>query len=89
MTLVGLLPPLCDNGSMLVDGGYSRWPYLQPGSYADLFTVDNLTVGGGRFAPPCAQLTNSRSLPCLPWVQAQFLPAMLLQFVLRRSFRGV
>ncbi|KAF8841901.1 patatin-domain-containing protein [Paxillus ammoniavirescens] len=22
MTLVGLLPPLCDNGSMLVDGGY-------------------------------------------------------------------
>lgn len=23
MTLVGLLPPLCDNGSMLVDGGYS------------------------------------------------------------------
>jgi lysophospholipid hydrolase len=24
MTLVGLLPPLCDNGSLLVDGGYSR-----------------------------------------------------------------
>lgn len=24
MTLVGLLPPLCDNGSMLVDGGYRR-----------------------------------------------------------------
>ncbi|KAF8899205.1 hypothetical protein BD779DRAFT_1607721 [Infundibulicybe gibba] len=23
MTLVGLLPPLCDNGSMLVDGGYT------------------------------------------------------------------
>lgn len=23
MTLVGLLPPLCDNGNMLVDGGYS------------------------------------------------------------------
>ncbi|KAI6048040.1 hypothetical protein EDC04DRAFT_2864170 [Pisolithus marmoratus] len=23
MTLVGLLPPLCDNGSMLVDGGYN------------------------------------------------------------------
>lgn len=22
MTLVGLLPPLCDNGNMLVDGGY-------------------------------------------------------------------
>jgi lysophospholipid hydrolase len=24
MTLVGMLPPLCDNGSMLVDGGYRR-----------------------------------------------------------------
>ncbi|KAL4067299.1 hypothetical protein V8B97DRAFT_1873882 [Scleroderma yunnanense] len=23
MTLIGLLPPLCDNGSMLVDGGYN------------------------------------------------------------------
>lgn len=22
MTLVGLLPPICDNGNMLVDGGY-------------------------------------------------------------------
>ena len=22
MSLVGLLPPLCDNGNMLVDGGY-------------------------------------------------------------------
>lgn len=26
MTLVGLLPPLCDNGSMLVDGGYGKLP---------------------------------------------------------------
>lgn len=25
MTLVGLLPPLCDNGSMLVDGGYREY----------------------------------------------------------------
>lgn len=25
MTLVGLLPPLCDNGSMLVDGGYGQF----------------------------------------------------------------
>jgi lysophospholipid hydrolase len=24
MTLVGLLPPLCDGGNMLVDGGYSE-----------------------------------------------------------------
>lgn len=26
MTLVGLLPPLCDNGNLLVDGGYSKLP---------------------------------------------------------------
>jgi len=25
MTLVGLLPPLCDNGSILVDGGYRMY----------------------------------------------------------------
>ena len=25
MTLAGLLPPLCDNGSMLVDGGYREF----------------------------------------------------------------
>jgi len=25
MTLVGLLPPLCDNGQLLVDGGYSKY----------------------------------------------------------------
>ena len=24
MTLIGLLPPLCENGNMLVDGGYSE-----------------------------------------------------------------
>ena len=24
MTLVGLLPPICDNGKMLVDGGYGK-----------------------------------------------------------------
>lgn len=24
MTLVGLLPPICDNGTMLVDGGYCK-----------------------------------------------------------------
>jgi lysophospholipid hydrolase len=28
ITLVGLLPPLCDNGSMLVDGGYSACHHL-------------------------------------------------------------
>ena len=26
MTLVGLLPPICDNGNMLVDGGYGASP---------------------------------------------------------------
>ena len=25
MTLVGLLPPICDNGNMLVDGGYREY----------------------------------------------------------------
>lgn len=30
MTLVGLLPPLCDNGSLLVDGGYSKSPQAVP-----------------------------------------------------------
>lgn len=35
MTLVGLLPPLCDNGNMLVDGGYGTlWrPYTE--NFAD------------------------------------------------------
>ena len=28
MTLVGMLPPLCDNGSMLVDGGYRRFSIM-------------------------------------------------------------
>lgn len=28
MTLVGLLPPLCDNGNLLVDGGYSEQMHL-------------------------------------------------------------
>ena len=46
MTLVGLLPPLCDNGNMLVDGGYSKnlvlptnWP-----AHSYISIVDNLTV---------------------------------------------
>lgn len=29
MTLVGLLPPLCDNGNLLVDGGYRRYHTFQ------------------------------------------------------------
>ena len=40
MTLVGLLPPLCDNGSMLVDGGYEIAPLT--------LSVDNLPCGGDR-----------------------------------------
>ena len=28
MTLVGLVPPLCDNGNVLVDGGYSEYSCL-------------------------------------------------------------
>ena len=47
MTLVGLLPPLCDNGNMLVDGGYSEC--LASSNSADLYSwhlrlVDNLPV---------------------------------------------
>lgn len=46
MTLVGLLPPLCDNGSMLVDGGYSEFSYhwCYKGLLSMLFLVDNLPV---------------------------------------------
>lgn len=35
MTLVGLLPPLCDNGNMLVDGGYGTLcqPFME--NFAD------------------------------------------------------
>ena len=29
MTLVGLLPPICDSGSMLVDGGYCEFSRVQ------------------------------------------------------------
>lgn len=47
MTLAGLLPPLCDNGGMLVDGGYSTLGVCL--SIFFLFTdhvstVDNLPV---------------------------------------------
>jgi hypothetical protein len=28
MTLVGLLPPICDNGQLLVDGGYSEQHFM-------------------------------------------------------------
>jgi len=39
MTLVGLLPPLCDNGSMLVDGGYRRFSIMFLSCCADLFIM--------------------------------------------------
>lgn len=39
MTLVGLLPPLCDNGSMLVDGGYRRFSITFLSCCADLFIM--------------------------------------------------
>lgn len=49
MTLVGLLPPLCDNGSMLVDGGYSkRLRLCLTSSLTRLRSaVDNLPVSNG------------------------------------------
>jgi len=36
MTLVGLLPPLCHKGSMLVDGGYSKCYLLDQVFYDDV-----------------------------------------------------
>ena len=86
MTLVGLLPPLCDNGSMLVDGGYSRWLRQQSRFRANLFAVDNLAVCYETLFDP--QLTDSRSLPCLPWAQAPFSLVMLVRYVSRYSFGG-
>jgi lysophospholipid hydrolase len=45
MTLVGLLPPICENGHLLVDGGYSTFQVnLVPFSMAYGFSVDNLPV---------------------------------------------
>lgn len=45
MTLVGLLPPLCDNGSMLVDGGYRERSFRLTARLAlNPVTVDNLPV---------------------------------------------
>ena len=84
MTLVGLLPPLCDNGSMLVDGGYSRWLHSQPRFRADLFAVDNLAVCYETLLNP--HLTDFRSLPCLPWVQAPSSLAMSVRCVGQYSF---
>jgi len=46
MTLVGLLPPLCDNGQLLVDGGYSEYLVRRRFGVVQLtmFVVDNLPV---------------------------------------------
>lgn len=44
MTLVGLLPPICDNGNMLVDGGYSECLIVLLKQVLTAFTVDNLPV---------------------------------------------
>lgn len=46
MTLAGLLPPLCDNGSMLVDGGYRTCFSVPLGTALTrlLVPVDNLPV---------------------------------------------
>lgn len=48
MTLVGLLPPLCDNGSLLVDGGYSKRSilslYYHRLKTMSIIAVDNLPV---------------------------------------------
>jgi lysophospholipid hydrolase len=45
MSLVGLVPPLSDNGRVLVDGGYGKFiTYMSPIHPVHTFTVDNLPV---------------------------------------------
>ncbi len=50
MTLVGLVPPLCDNGSMLVDGGYGEFalPHSSMRFLRSRCSVDNLPVSCGK-----------------------------------------
>jgi hypothetical protein len=55
MTLVGLIPPLCDAGQMLVDGGYSE-------CYRSISNVGRKWTDGGR-----AQWTIFLSLLCSRW----------------------
>ncbi|KAJ6623144.1 hypothetical protein B0H10DRAFT_1873583 [Mycena sp. CBHHK59/15] len=44
MTLVGLLPPLCNDGGMLVDGGYGKSQSHPLNGNSNHFSVDNLPV---------------------------------------------
>lgn len=45
MSLVGLVPPLSDNGRVLVDGGYGKFIVcLNPIHSVHTFIVDNLPV---------------------------------------------
>lgn len=45
MSLVGLVPPLSDNGRVLVDGGYGKFIIcLNPIHPVHTFLVDNLPV---------------------------------------------
>ena len=71
MSLAGLLPPLCDEGNMLVDGGY----------------VDNLPVStrlrNCDQLDAVLTLTAARSLPCSRWVQLPSSPLMLEQSMTR------
>jgi hypothetical protein len=60
MTLVGMLPPLCDNGGMLVDGGY----------------LDNLPVCIAIRYPAARNKYIPRFQQCLGWELAQSSPLM-------------
>lgn len=65
MTLVGLLPPLCDNGNMLVDGGYSRRTVYQKSKKLKTnLSSAQLTIYQyvSPLPTPCLQLTHPRSL---------------------------
>ena len=46
MTLVGLLPPLCENGNMLVDGGYCESSHILCGIFSFRFNACSGQLAG-------------------------------------------
>lgn len=62
MTLVGLLPPLCDNGQLLVDGGYSECldfiMFQQSHSHFVKLTIYPYVLGPGLSLPKRVLIPN-------------------------------
>jgi len=78
MTLVGLLPPLCDNGQLLVDGGYSKYLIRRR------FGVVQLTMSVVDNLPVCLEKNYVELLPtihrfkqCFQWELTQCSRATL------------